>query len=315
MVIGNASNEAMAGDTTIPNNNNQLTNGQNFITAASVPDVNDGTLTISLNGTDTTFSANQSGNSSVSITTGDSDNFYVTGASYTADTLTLTRNGGLADVTANGFLQVGTTSSDALAGNTVTITSAQATAINDNSLKTSFPGFGVTSTTALRGDTTTITSAQATEINANTAKTGITTAQATEISDNTLKTSFPGFGTTSTTALRGDTVIPPPAPVDSVNGQTGAVTLTTITPAQTNEIAANTLKTSMVLGTAANEALAGNTPLLQIGTTSTTALAGDTFIPRVKGYTGSIQFMDCKGECLEMVIDNGLIVEINGAER
>jgi hypothetical protein len=170
MVIGSASNEAMAGDTTIPSNNNQLTNGQNFITAASLPDVNDGTLTISLNGTDTTFSANQSGNSSVSITTGNSDNFYVTGASYTADTLTLTRNGGLADVTASGFLKVGTTSSDALAGDTVTITGAQATAISNNSLKTSFPGFGVTSTTALRGDTTTITGAQATEISDNTLK-------------------------------------------------------------------------------------------------------------------------------------------------
>ena len=133
---------------------------------------------------------------------------------------------------------------------------------------------------------------------------------------NTSKQTFPGFGVTSTTALRGDTVIPPTAPVDSVNGQTGAVTLTTITAAQTNEIAANTLKTSMVLGTASNEALAGDTALLQIGTTSTTALAGDTFIPKVdSGYTGSLQFMDCRGECLEMVIDNGLIVEVNRAER
>ena len=140
MVIGNASNEAMAGDTSIPSNNNQLTNGQNFITAASVPDVNDGTLTISLNGTDTTFSANQSGNSSVSITTGNSDNFYVTGASYTAGTLTLTRNGSLADLTATGFLQVGATSSDALAGDTVTITGTQAGEISANTSKISDTG-------------------------------------------------------------------------------------------------------------------------------------------------------------------------------
>ena len=389
MVIGSASDEAMAGDTLIPTNNSELVNGRNFITAGSLPTVNDGKLTISVNGIDTDFTANQSGNSSVSITTGTGENFYVTGASYATGTLTLVRNGSLVDVTATGFLQVGSNSTDALAGNTVTITGAQATAISDNSLKTSFPGFGLTSTKALKGDTTTITSNQAAEISANTLKVGytdalveantavaantakksnvqsdwssstglseilnkptipgkapvdsvntqtgavvLTTGNITEgsnlyytearvssnasVSANTSKQTFPGFGTTSTTALKGDTVIPPPAPVDSVNGQTGAVTLTTITPAQTNEIAANTLKTSMVLGTASNEALAGDTALLQIGTTSTTALAGDTFIPKIKGYTGSLEFMDCRGECLEMVIDNGLIVEVNRAGR
>ena len=389
MVIGSASDEAMAGDTLIPTNNSELVNGRNFITAGSLPTVNDGKLTISVNGIDTDFTANQSGNSSVSITTGTGENFYVTGASYATGTLTLVRNGSLVDLTATGFLQVGSNSTDALAGNTVTITGAQATAINDNSLKTSFPGFGLTSTKALKGDTTTITSNQAAEISANTLKVGytdtlveantavaantlkksnvqsdwssstglseilnkptipgkapvdsvntqtgavvLTTGNITEGSNlyytearvssnasvlaNTSKQTFPGFGVTSTTALRGDTVIPPTAPVDSVNGQTGAVTLTTITAAQTNEIAANTLKTSMVLGTASNEALAGDTALLQIGTTSTTALAGDTFIPKVAGYTGSLQFMDCRGECLEMVIDNGLIVEVNRAER
>jgi len=42
-------------------------------------------------------------------------------------------------------------------------------------------------------------------IAANTAKTGITTAQANAITANTAKTSFPGLGTSSTTALAGDT--------------------------------------------------------------------------------------------------------------
>ena len=389
MVIGSASDEAMAGDTLIPTNNSELVNGRNFITAGSLPTVNDGKLTISVNGIDTDFTANQSGNSSVSITTGTGENFYVTGASYATGTLTLVRNGSLVDLTATGFLQVGSNSTDALAGNTVTITGAQATAISDNSLKTSFPGFGLTSTKALKGDTTTITSNQAAEISANTLKVGytdalveantavaantakesnvqsdwssstglseilnkptipgkapvdsvntqtgavvLTTGNITEgsnlyytearvssnasVSANTSKQTFPGFGTTSTTALKGDTVIPPPAPVDSVNGQTGAVTLTTITPAQATAISANTLKKSMVLGTASNEALAGDTALLQIGSTSTTALAGDTFIPKIKGYTGSLEFMDCRGECLEMVIDNGLIVEVNRSGR
>ena len=50
-----------------------------------------------------------------------------------------------------------------------------------------------------------ITTAQATAITDNTAKTGITTAQASAITANTNKVSFPGLGTTSTTALAGDT--------------------------------------------------------------------------------------------------------------
>ena len=44
-----------------------------------------------------------------------------------------------------------------------------------------------------------------TEISANKDKTGITTDQANAITANTAKTSFPGFGTSSTTALAGDT--------------------------------------------------------------------------------------------------------------
>ena len=74
-------------------------------------------------------------------------------------------------------------------------TSAQVSAINANTAKTSFPGFGTssgralegntallqlgtTSTTALAGDTTTITTSQANAITANTAKVsqGLTTA-------------------------------------------------------------------------------------------------------------------------------------------
>ena len=85
----------LTGKPTIPTNNNELTNGEGFITSsstdtltnksgsnsqwtndegyitsASLPTVNDGTLTITVDGTPTTFTANQSGNSSVSITTG-----------------------------------------------------------------------------------------------------------------------------------------------------------------------------------------------------------------------------------------------------
>ena len=120
------------------------------------------------------------------------------------------------------LLQLGTTSTTALAGNTTTITSAQASAITTNSGKTSFPGFGTTSSTALRGDTTTISSTQAANITTNNAK-----------------TSFPGFGTTSGTALEGDT--------------------------------------SLFSGD--YDDLSNKPTLLQLGTTSTTALAGNTTIP------------------------------------
>lgn len=68
------------------------------------------------------------------------------------------------------LLQLGTTSTTALAGNT------------------SLLQLGTTSTTALAGDTTTISSTQAANILTNNAK-----------------TSFPGFGTTSGKALEGDT--------------------------------------------------------------------------------------------------------------
>ena len=120
----------------------------------------------------------------------DNTNNFVDGGSFSGGTLTLSRSG-LSDITITGFLQLGTTSTTALAGDTTTISSSQASAITANTAKVTFPGFGTTSSTAMRGNTTTISSSQASAITANTAK-----------------VTFPGFGTTSTTALRGDTFIP-----------------------------------------------------------------------------------------------------------
>ena len=71
----------------------------------------------------------------------------------------------------------------------------------------------------------------------------------TEISANKDKATFPGLGTSSTTALAGDT--------------------TTISTAQANAITANTAKASMVLGTTNKTALAGDT------TTISTAQANE----------------------------------------
>jgi hypothetical protein len=58
------------------------------------------------------------------------------------------------------------------------------TEISNNKDKATFPGLGTSGSTALAGDTTTISTAQANAITANTAKTGITTSQATAITDN-----------------------------------------------------------------------------------------------------------------------------------
>jgi hypothetical protein len=69
----------------------------------------------------------------------------------------------------------------------------------------------------------------------------------TVISDNNDKTTFPGFGTTNSTALAGDT--------------------TTISSSQASAITANTAKTSMVIGTGKNEAMAGNTTIPPISIT------------------------------------------------
>jgi hypothetical protein len=119
----------------------------------------------------------------------DTDN-YVDDGFYNASTgiITLERTGSLGNIDISGLLQIGTTSTTALAGNTTTISAQQASDISDNNDKVSFPGFGTTAGTALEGDTTTISS-----------------QQASDILTNNNKTSFPGFGTTAGKALEGNT--------------------------------------------------------------------------------------------------------------
>ena len=127
-------------------------------------------------------------------------------------------------------IAVGTGAGDALAGNTTTISSTQATAISDNSAKVtnvttnlSISGTdGAKTIVSSDGTNATIpiaTSASGTNlsgvitpsmvdaITANTAKTGITSTQASNITTNNAKVTFPGLGTTSTTALAGNTTV------------------------------------------------------------------------------------------------------------
>ena len=67
------------------------------------------------------------------------------------------------------------------------------------------------------------------------------------ISTNKDKVSFPGLGTSNSTALAGDT--------------------TTISSSQASAITANTAKTSMTIGTGATQAMAGNTTIPPISVT------------------------------------------------
>ena len=74
------------------------------------------------------------------------------------------------------------------------------TEISANKDKTTFPGLGTSSSTALAGNTTTISSGQASAITANTAKTGISSGQTSAITANTAKTGISSGQTSAITA-------------------------------------------------------------------------------------------------------------------
>tara|TARA_Y100001938_G_C8069982_1_gene422534 strand:- start:797 stop:1369 length:573 start_codon:yes stop_codon:yes gene_type:complete len=102
----------------------------------------------------------------------------------------------------------------------------------------------------------------------------------TEISSNKSKSTFPGFGTTSSTALAGDTT------TISISEQR-AIALNTaktgITTTQANAITANTAKTTFPgFGTSNSTALVGDTKLVGIGN-KTTLSFGDMVETIVKG--------------------------------
>jgi len=156
----------------------------------------------------------------------------------------------------------GTKALSSLAGDGITVSGGKLTAL----------ALGTSASTALAGDTTTISSGQASAITANTAKTGITSGQASAITANTAKVSM-ALGTTSSTALAGDTTT-------ISSGQASAITANTaktgITAGQASAITANTAKTGITSDQAS--AITANTAKVSmaLGTTSSTALAGDT---------------------------------------
>ena len=148
--------------------------------------------------------------------------------------------------------------------------------INTNNSKVSMT-FGTNSSTALRGDTVVITSSQSSKITANensiddienkTDHISVTQAvnldtMESNINTNNSKVSMT-FGTSSSTALRGDT------------------SLLQLGTSSSTALAGNT--SLLQIGTSSSTALAGNTSLLQIGTSSSTALAGNTSVVLTNG--------------------------------
>jgi hypothetical protein len=204
-------------------------------------------------------------------------------------------------------LTIGTTSSTAKAGNITTISTGQASAITANTAKTgitSGQASAITANTAKTG----ISSGQASAITANTAKVGITSTQAANIVTNNGKTGITSGQASAITANTSKTGITSgqasaitanTAKTGITSGQASAITANTakdgITSGQASAITANTAKvtdtgTPAILSNGSEPSLNTNMNAqeirdligagtgssdLVIGTTSTTAKAGD----------------------------------------
>ena len=172
--------------------------------ATTIPltyDAGDHTLT-----TDATLVGFGGGADGLSIT--DTVNLNLLDGTTVLSTVVLPSSGGTTIIAGTTNEIVNTVSGDT---NTLSLATAITGAISDNTtaiaLNTAKTGITTAQAAAITSNTgkTGITVEQSNAIIANTAKTGITTTQATAITNNTAKVSFPGLGTTSTTALAGDT--------------------------------------------------------------------------------------------------------------
>ena len=151
------------------------------------------------------------------------------------------------DITANNSkVGITTTQADAITANTakVGITTTQANEITANTTKVG------------------ITTQQASDITTNNAKVGITTQQASDITSNNAKISF---DSTSSTKLAGIEAGAEVNTVDSVNGQTGAVSLSTanITEGGSNLYYSDSRVTN-------NSSVSANTAKISYNTTDST---------------------------------------------
>tara|TARA_R110000868_G_scaffold229002_1_gene481883 strand:- start:419 stop:3478 length:3060 start_codon:yes stop_codon:yes gene_type:complete len=188
--------------------------------------------------------------------------------------------------TGSSNLIIGTSADRAMAGDTTTISSAQATAITNNTAKvgiTSTQASNITTNNAKVGITTTqasnittnnaktgITSSQATAITNNTAKTGITSGQASAITANTAKVSMV-IGTTAATAKAGDTTTISSSQATAITNNTAK---TGITSGQASAITANTAKTGITSSQAS--AITANTAKTGITSSQASAITANT---------------------------------------
>jgi hypothetical protein len=119
LVIGTSSTEALAGNTTIPTNNNQLTNGAGYTTnAGTVTSVSSSTtnqLTVA-SGTSTPALSVVTGtvaDAGTALATGDQIHTFVTGQGYLTSNQTVTLSG---DVTGSGTTAITATIADNVVG-------------------------------------------------------------------------------------------------------------------------------------------------------------------------------------------------------
>ncbi len=168
------------------------------------------------------------------------------------------------DITTNNSkVGITTTQADAITANTakVGITTTQANEITANTAKvgiTTQQASDITTNNAKVG----ITTQQASDITSNNAKVGITTTQANNITTNNAKISF---DSTSSTKLAGIEAGAEVNTVDSVNGQTGAVSLSTanITEGGSNLYYSDSRVTN-------NSSVSANTAKISYNTTDST---------------------------------------------
>ena len=167
------------------------------------------------------------------------------------------------DITANNSkVGITTTQADAITANTakVGITTTQANEITANTAKvgiTTQQASDITTNNAKVG----ITTQQASDITTNNAKVGITTTQANNITTNNAKISF---DSASSTKLAGIETGAEVNTVDSVNGQTGAVSLSTSNVSEGTNLYYTDARVT------ANSSVAANTAKISYNTTDST---------------------------------------------
>jgi hypothetical protein len=152
----------------------------------------------------------------------------------------------VSDITTNNSkVGITTTQADAITANTakVGITTAQADAITANTAKVG------------------ITTQQASDITTNNAKVGITTQQASDITSNNAKISFDSASSTKLASIETGAEV---NTVDSVNGQTGAVSLSTSNISEGTNLYYTDARVT------ANSSVAANTAKISYNTTDST---------------------------------------------